>query len=147
MLHLADDVFVATLAMRQDGAEIALGSGGHEQRGLEAQHRGDLVLQRIDAGIVAEHVVTQRRAGHGGTHAGSRLRHRIAAKVYGGGHGFCSRKFFSIAWPCSVRMDSGWNCTPWIGSSLWRTPMISPSSVHAVVTNSAGQDAFSIASE
>ena len=26
------------------------------------------------------------------------------------------RKLASIAWPCSVAMLSGWNCTPWIGN-------------------------------
>ena len=31
-------------------------------------------------------------------------------------HGRSSRKFFNIAWPCSVRMDSGWNCTPSSGA-------------------------------
>ena len=28
------------------------------------------------------------------------------------------KKFFNMAWPCSVKMDSGWNCTPWISSSV-----------------------------
>ena len=58
-----------------------------------------------------------------------------------------ARKFRSIAWPYSVRMDSGWNCTPSMSSSRWRTPMISPSSVQAVVASSAGQLDFSMASE
>src|SRR5205085_11040624 len=44
-------------------------------------------------------------------------------------------KFLSKAWPCSVNMDSGWNCTPSTGSEAWRTPMISPSSVHAVTSS------------
>lgn len=48
------------------------------------------------------------------------------------------RKFFSISRPCSERMLSGWNCTPQIGSSLWRTPMISPSSVSAVISRQSG---------
>ena len=33
------------------------------------------------------------------------------------------RKFASSSWPCSVAMLSGWNCTPWIGSSRWRNPI------------------------
>ena len=41
--------------------------------------------------------------------------------------------------PCSVRIASGWNCTPSTGSSRWRTPMISPSSVVAVTSSAAGR--------
>ena len=33
------------------------------------------------------------------------------------------RKLASSAWPCSVAMLSGWNWTPWIGSSRWRRPI------------------------
>ena len=65
--------------------------------------------------------------------------------------GLYCKKFFSIAWPCSVRMLSGWNCTPSMrcakGRWVWRTPMISPSSVQAVMANSGGQVARSMASE
>jgi hypothetical protein len=32
------------------------------------------------------------------------------------------RKFFSRAWPCSDRMDSGWNCTPSMSSSCGARP-------------------------
>jgi hypothetical protein len=39
----------------------------------------------------------------------------------------------------SVRIDSGWNCTPSTFSSRWRTPMISPSSVQAVTSRQAGR--------
>ena len=39
-----------------------------------------------------------------------------------------------MAWPCSLRIDSGWNCTPSIASPRWRKPMISPSSVCAVTS-------------
>src|SRR5690606_8434171 len=37
----------------------------------------------------------------------------------------CLRKLASSSWPCSVRMDSGWNCTPSMFRVLWRRPMIS----------------------
>jgi hypothetical protein len=50
VLHLADDVLVAALAVRQDGAQVALRAGRHEQRRLEAEQRGDAVLQRVDVG-------------------------------------------------------------------------------------------------
>ena len=48
------------------------------------------------------------------------------------------RKFRRIVRPFSVRMLSGWNCTPQIGNSRWRTPMISPSSVSAVISRQSG---------
>ena len=34
----------------------------------------------------------------------------------------------SSSWPCSVAMLSGWNCTPWIGSSRCRSAHDQPSS-------------------
>ena len=57
------------------------------------------------------------------------------------------RKFLSSACPCSVRMDSGWNCTPSTAKALWRTPMISPSSVHAVISRHSGRLTRSITRE
>ena len=68
MRQLADDVFVAALAMAQDGAQVALRAGGHEQRGLEAQQSRDFFLQRVDARVVAEHIITQRRCQHRRAH-------------------------------------------------------------------------------
>src|SRR5207342_1523192 len=63
-----------------------------------------------------------------------------------------SRKFFSNACPCSVRIDSGWNCTPCTGCSRWRKPMISsmePSSwsVHAVTSRQSGSVSWETTSE
>ena len=57
------------------------------------------------------------------------------------------RKFSSIAWPCSDRMLSGWNCTPSISSSLWRRPMIRPLSSSAVISRQSGRVARSTTSE
>src|SRR5690606_20408322 len=34
-----------------------------------------------------------------------------------------ARKLRRRSCPCSVAMLSGWNCTPWIGSSRWRKPI------------------------
>ncbi len=48
------------------------------------------------------------------------------------------RKFLRICRPFSVRMLSGWNCTPQIGNCLCLTPMISPSSVSAVISRQSG---------
>ena len=49
-----------------------------------------------------------------------------------------SRKFRPIAGPTGVSTDSGWNCTPSIGSSRWRTAITSPSSAYAVGSSSSG---------
>ena len=109
--------------------QVALRAAGDEQRRFLAEHRRDPFLQRIDARVVAEDVVADSAAA-------------IAARIAAVGRvtvslpgppSSCidaSRKFFSSAWPCSVRIDSGWNWTPSSSasaSSLWRTPMISPS--------------------
>ena len=51
-------------------------------------------------------------------------------------------KFLKILRPLSVSMLSGWNCTPQMGSCLCFTPMISPSSVSAVISRQAGSTAF-----
>ena len=37
--------------------------------------------------------------------------------LHGRAHARNCRKLASILWPCSVRMDSGWNCTPKLGCS------------------------------
>ena len=76
---LAHDVLVAALAMRQDGAQVALRAGRHKQGGRKAQHAGQLVLQGVDARVVAKHVVAQGRCQHGRAHGGRRLRHGVAA--------------------------------------------------------------------
>src|SRR6185369_13777473 len=62
------------------------------------------------------------------------------------------RKLRSKSWPCWVRIDSGWNCTPSISSVRWRRPMISsmePSSrsVQAVTSRQSGTESFSTTSE
>ena len=41
--------------------------------------------------------------------------------------------------PSVVRMLSGWNCTPSTSSVRCRSPMISPSRVHALTTRSSGR--------
>ena len=50
-----------------------------------------------------------------------------------------SRKFCSSFLPSPVRIDSGWNCTPWIGKSRCLSPMISPSSVSAMISRQSGR--------
>ena len=48
------------------------------------------------------------------------------------------RKFLAMAGPSGVSTLSGWNCTPSIGSSRWRTPITSPSAVWEVTTSPSG---------
>src|SRR3546814_3834284 len=52
------------------------------------------------------------------------------------------RKLASKAWPCSVAILSGWNCTPWIGRSRWRMPMIRPSGLVALSISASGNPSF-----
>ena len=53
------------------------------------------------------------------------------------------RKFRTRSWPWSVRMPSGWNCTPSTSSSRWRTPMTTPSTLRAVTASTSGMVAGS----
>ena len=50
-----------------------------------------------------------------------------------------SRKFASSRAPCSVAIDSGWNCTPQIGRGAVPSPITTPSSAHAVADQVLGQ--------
>ena len=101
MRHLAGDEFLAALAVAHDADQIALRAGGDKERVLKAHHAGDLLLQCVDARVIAKDIVAQRRGHHGGTHALGGARHSVAAQIdcLGGRltHGACSRKFFSSA--------------------------------------------------
>jgi hypothetical protein len=81
--HLADQVFITTLAMRHQATQVALSAGGHIQRGIFAQHLCDAGLQRVHRRVVTKNIVTQRRSGHGRTHAGCGLGDGVAAQVNG----------------------------------------------------------------
>ena len=78
---LADQVLVAALAMAHQRREVALRARRHEQRRLLAEHRGDALLQRVDGGVVAEHVVAQRRGHHRVAHRRRRPGDGVAAQV------------------------------------------------------------------
>ncbi len=58
-----------------------------------------------------------------------------------------SRKFCSRSRPCCEAMDSGWNCTPWIGRSRCCSPMTVPSCSHAVTSRHSGRLSRSTTSE
>ena len=57
------------------------------------------------------------------------------------------KKFARIACPPSVRIDSGWNCTPNTGQRRWASAMMTPSSVRAVTSSSFGSESGSTTSE
>ena len=101
---LSNDVFVSAFAMCHQGAQIALRSGGHEQRRLFACDLGNPFLQGIDRGVITKHIIAQWGFQHGFTHRRCGLRDRIASQVNDHGR---DRKLLSMACPCSVRMDSG----------------------------------------
>ncbi len=58
-----------------------------------------------------------------------------------------ARKLAIRSWPPTVRIDSGWNCTPSTSSSRWRRPMTMPSSVSAVISSTSGTESRSTTSE
>jgi hypothetical protein len=109
-------------------AQAGEDGGGHQRRDLAAH---DLPHQ-------VQHLVVEDLAVLDGALQG----------FLWGDHASLLQKILQQAWPCSVRMDSGWNCTPSTAKArLWRTPMISPSSVQAVISRQAGSVSRSMASE
>ena len=78
---LTDDVLVAALAMAHERDQVALRAAGAKKPGFKSHARGQCVLQQVDAGVIAKHVVAQRRCQHGFAHARGGLGHGIAAQV------------------------------------------------------------------
>jgi hypothetical protein len=71
-LLIAEDVtvgftkeFVARLAVDAQAELITHRAGWNEECGFFAEHRGDLLFQPADGGIVAKNVVTHLGCGHG----------------------------------------------------------------------------------
>ena len=79
---LPQDHFVAARAVRHHANQVPLRARGHEQRRLEAKQRGNFLLQRIDAGVVAEDIVADGCGRHRRTHRCRRPRNRVAAKIH-----------------------------------------------------------------
>ncbi|MNN69913.1 hypothetical protein D3C81_1857400 [compost metagenome] len=86
MRLLADDVFVATLAVRHQAEQVAHGAARHEQPGFEAQTLRQSCLQAVDCRVFAIDIVAQLGARHGLAHPGAGQGHGVAAKV-DDGHG------------------------------------------------------------
>jgi len=78
---LADDVFVATFAVRHQAQQVAHGAGRHEQRSGEPQALRQFRLQTIDRRIFAVDIVTGGRRCHRVEHGRSRLGNGVAAKI------------------------------------------------------------------
>src|SRR5205823_3955313 len=66
---------------------------------------------------------------------------------YGLDHPASSRKLRSNSRPSGVSTDSGWNWTPKLGRSRWRSPITIPLSVQAETSSPAGMEALSTTSE
>ncbi len=104
--------------------------------GRDLDTRGELAHHLGRAGDLADRLLLHAQAGeqgrgddrrHFATHDLAEQVHHLVVEdlaMFDGarqrflrsdGHGYWARKFFSMAWPCWVMIDSGWNCTPWIG--------------------------------
>ena len=90
--------------MRHQSAKIALRPGGHKECGLFACDGRNPLLQSIDRRIVTKYIITQWGFHHGLQHGRCWLCHCVAAEVNDHDR---SKKFLSMACPCSVSMDSG----------------------------------------
>ena len=93
---------------------LLLHAQAHRER--RDHHRRHLAAH--DAAHQREHLVVEDLAmlDHAGQRFGVGDRHGRLSSMRQ-----CNcRKFRSIAWPCSVRIDSGWNCTPSSGVACRR---------------------------
>ena len=78
---LADDHLVAGARVQRDGELVAHRAGRHEERRLLADERGDLLLERANARVLAEDVVADLGARHDLAHGGSRARDGVGAEI------------------------------------------------------------------
>jgi hypothetical protein len=62
--------FLAMFGVDLDADDIAHGTGGHIETGLLAENLGRALLQPIDRGIFAVHIVADFGFGHGAAHSG-----------------------------------------------------------------------------
>ena len=111
-----------------------LRAAGDLLRGLALQPQGDEEAADLGGGRLAGHDRVHRRASLLPVEgfaveqpAQSMCDHRLIP-----------RKFFASSGPTGVSTDSGWNWTPSIGSSGWRTAMTSPSAAVAEISSTSG---------
>ena len=88
------EIAVSQLELRLEVREraqadlVAHGPAGDEQRGRLAEQLGREALERVDRGVLAEHVVAHLGGGHRLAHGGRRAGHGVAAQCMSGS---CSR--------------------------------------------------------
>ena len=114
------------VTFRGDDLEGIIGENGrYTPAGWLLRFISRTVARRADAAIVvSEHMkryLPRSVTAHGATAA-------------------LPRKLPSSRLPSRVRMDSGWNCTPYTGNSRWQSAMISPSSLSAVISRQPGNE-------
>ena len=100
MIILPYEVLLAALAVGQQCHQIALSPGRQQQSRFFAGETCNPVLQRIDARVIAENIITHRRAGHLAAHGYRRLGGRITSQVY---------HFKLLGW------QEAWNIAKWRG--------------------------------
>ncbi len=76
-----EEDFLAGLGLREDGDEVALGAGGHEQPGLLARPPGRQGLEALDGGILLPHVVADLGARHGLPHRRAGEREGVGSQL------------------------------------------------------------------
>ena len=119
------------------GGTHDLGESGDLLRGLTLHTQGDRKASDLRGRCFAVHQRLHRR---------SRLcpsqiltQHKLSQSL-SNAHTVTPtpKKLRRSSFPCSVRIDSGWNCTPWTGYSRCRIAMITPVSVFAVTSSESG---------
>ncbi|KPN30742.1 hypothetical protein SY89_01480 [Halolamina pelagica] len=118
--------------------------------GVPAEHVAAVSPQRLEGRVaVLEPAVLDRHSRLAGRdQVAVDVEDAIGSVVHRSHARLIARKFLIIVFPCSVRMLSGWNCTPTWGWSRWRTAITTfSSSVVAVSTRQSGIAERSTASE
>ncbi len=144
-----DVVRVRAVAARADDVDevVALWVDAQHVLAHGLRAAGDLV-RRLALGAQRDEEAGDLRgsrlAAHDRAHRLARLVPREVVTVQqlrdrGLDHQRPSRKLRASAGPSGVSTDSGWNWTPTIGSSRWRTAITSPSSAYAVGSSTSGR--------
>ena len=81
MALLADDVFVAALAVGEQSQKVALRPAADEERGFRAEALRRDRFEAVDGRILAVDVIPDFRGRHRRAHLGGRTGHRVAAEV------------------------------------------------------------------
>src|SRR4030067_3354247 len=81
MGEIANNRFVSTLTMREEGGKIAHRTRGDEQRSFLTQHLRGEVLQPINRGILPVHIISHFSLGHSLTHFRSGFGYRVRTEV------------------------------------------------------------------